>query len=811
MQKSNLFATIVVIKGDFMKILLSWLREYLPHTDATTLPDYFTRAGMEVDHKEQIKCLFTGVIASRIVNVSAHKGFSHLCKATLFDGRQERTVVCSATNCREGMITAYAPVGAVVANKRIEVTQFGDTSSEGMLCSEHELGLSDFHEGIMDLPVSLKEGTLLEEYFADTLYELSVTPNLGHCQSVMGVARELSAFMGTPLAKRPWTDSVALKAAQPAKLQVSVQDVALCPRYSALLLEGVHVGPSSSLVRIRLERTGLRSINNIVDTTNYISQDIGQPLHAFDADRLLQGHLHIRASKAHETLTLLDEITHKLPEGTIVITDGQQILAAGGIMGGESSAVTASTTRVILESANFAPTAIRKARTKLSICTESSKRFERGADSNITVKALECAYKMLADTCPHIKLDAFVDVAQPRAEKMVTCRLSRAGMLLGYEVSANEAETAFTSLGLVNTFDGQDVYSVSVPSYRYDISEEVDLIEEIGRLMGLQRDVERPAHYAASRLPHHPLYLFEGEVRRRLLSFGLQEAITSDLISPDMAAVVTDHSITDDVLVKMLNPLSAEQSILRPSLLPGLLDVVQRNINQRTLNLRFFEVGHVHLKKGDGFVEPRVFSIMLTGKRQPEHFSQSVVNWDFFDLKGMFEELFGLLGFANVVVAKSQTTMLHPGRQAKVYVDGAHVGIMGEIHPELLDKLGISQRVLFAECDMHELMKLTRKAPKMQELAIFPSSDRDWTITLSKKIHYNELMAKINELKPAVCESVTLSALFEHEKLGIDKHNVTLHFVYRDRSKTISQEVVDAAHQKLVSSVVHYLAEKYPE
>lgn len=789
-----------------MKILLSWLREYLPQASATTLSDVFTRAGMEVDHKEVFKCSFTNVFAARIVKVCMHKGSSHLCLATVFDGKNEHTVVCSAPNCREGMITAYAPIGAVVAQKQIQVTQFGDTSSEGMLCSEHELGLSEFHEGIMDLPASIKEGTLLEEYFADTLYELSVTPNLGHCQSVMGVARELSAFMGMPLAKKPWTETVALQPAHFAKLQVSIQDANLCPRYSALLLEGVHVGPSSSLVRIRLERCGIRSINNIVDATNYISQDIGQPLHAFDADRVKNGHLHIRASRAHETLTMLDEVTHTLPEGTIVITDSEHILAAGGIMGGESSAVSASTSRVILESANFLPTAIRKARTKLSVCTESSKRFERGVDCGITAKALECAYNMLQITCSKMQVDAFVDVAQEKAEKHVSCRLSRAGMLLGYEVSANEAETAFTSLGLVHVFDGQDTYTVCVPSYRYDITEEVDLIEEIGRLMGLQRDAARPARYAASSLPHHPLYLFEKEIRRRLLTFGLQEAITSDLISPSMAAVAGDEAV-----VEMMNPLSAEQSILRPSLLPGLLEVVQRNINQRTLDLRFFEVGHVHLKKGDGFVEPRVFSIMLSGKKAPEHFSQNANNWDFFDLKGMLEELFSLLRFNNFSVEQSESTMLHPGRQAKVYVDGVHVGVMGEIHPELLDRLDIPQRVLFAECDIQELMKLDRQAPKMQDLALFPSSDRDWTITLSKKIGYNELLAKIYEVMPEVCESVSLTALFEHEKLGLDKHNITLHFVYRDREKTISQEVVDTAHQKLVSNVVHYLAEKYPD
>jgi phenylalanyl-tRNA synthetase beta chain len=222
-------------------------------------------------------------------------------------------------------------------------------------------------------------------------------------------------------------------------------------------------------------------------------------------------------------------------------------------------------------------------------------------------------------------------------------------------------------------------------------------------------------------------------------------------------------------------------------------------------------VGHAHLKKGNGFVEPRIFSIMLAGSKHPEHYSQKPVDWDFFDLKGMLEELFTILGFGGITVKKSELSMLHPGRQAKVYVGDVHVGIMGEIHPELLVKLDIPQRVLFAECDMQELLNINRSATKMQELAIFPSSERDWTITLSKSVKFAELMAKIDELKPAICQEVSLTSIFEHEKLGLDKHNLTLHFVYRDRAKTISQDEVDKAHQTVVSGALNYLAEKYPE
>ncbi|MBS0634181.1 MAG: phenylalanine--tRNA ligase subunit beta [Verrucomicrobia bacterium] len=789
-----------------MKILLSWLREYLPLEDLSGLVDICTRAGIEVDYIEEIKTSFTGVVAARIKKVCKHSSSPNLSCATIFDGKNDHTVVCSAANCREGMITAYAPVGATVNHKRIDTVQFGDTPSQGVLLSEHELGLSEFHEGIIDLPDSVKEGTQLDRYFEDTVYEMSVTPNLGHCQSVMGIARELAAFMGVELKKRPWQESSALKALSSSKLSVTVQDSMLCPRYSALLIEGVTVSPSPTLIRLRLERTGHRSINNIVDITNYISQDIGQPLHAFDADRVHGGHLIIRAAKPEEPVTLLDDVTHKLPEGAIVISDAQQILALGGIMGGEHSGVTLHTKRIILESAYFNASAIRKARTRLGLCTDASKRFERGTDSSMTAKALEYAWQMIHRKDSQAHLECFIDVATERLAKSVSCRLSRAGRLLGYEVSANEAESAFSRLGLHFSFDGQDTYTISVPSYRHDITEEVDLIEEIGRIVGLQRDVTVPAHYAASPLAHHPMYIFDGQVRRRLLTLGLQEAITSDLISPEMAKIA---GAAPETVVEMMNPLSSEQSILRPSLLPGLLDVVQRNLNLRILDLQFFEVGHAHLKKGTGFVEPRLFSIMLTGKARSHHFSRKDREWDFFDLKGMLEELFSTLRFSEMTVEKSKMSMFHPERQAKVFVDGVHIGIMGELHPELLQRLGIDQRVLYSECDMQELINLSQKACKMEELALFPASQRDWTITLPKKVSYAEITNKINEIKPAICEAVTLVSLFEHEKLGADRHNVTLNFVYRDREKTVSQDEVEAAHQKLVSTVSKYLAEKY--
>jgi phenylalanyl-tRNA synthetase beta chain len=287
--------------------------------------------------------------------------------------------------------------------------------------------------------------------------------------------------------------------------------------------------------------------------------------------------------------------------------------------------------------------------------------------------------------------------------------------------------------------------------------------------------------------------------------------MTGDLISPEMARTVCDHFIHEDSLVKMLNPLSAEQSVLRPSLLPGLLDVLRRNIAHRILDLSMFEVGSAHLKKQEEYLEPRIFSLLLTGKANLPHFSEPLREGDFFDLKGIIENLFLALRYHGVEVKKSDLSIFHPGRQAKIFVQGLHIGMMGELHPQLLGSLDIQQRVLFAECDFQELMRLERKETKMQELPVFPSSERDWTVTVSKSATFGEIKAKIEACKPSILESTKLVAIYENEKLGYARHNVSLRFVYRDHEKTVSQEEVEKAHLDLVGQLIHYLAEKYPE
>jgi phenylalanyl-tRNA synthetase beta chain len=786
-----------------MKILLSWLREYCPiEKSPEEIASDLTRAGIEVDHIEELKPAFQGVIAVRIDGAKKLESGNTL--VTIFDGTKQVELVSGAPNCREAVITAYAPAGARMPDGTlVEENQVQGHASPGFLCSEKELALTDFDKELIELEDTVEPGCDLNTYFRDTCFDVTITPNLGHCLSVMGIARELSAFSGIELLQKPWQDiTPRFDCAQDeTKLSVQIQDTQGCPRYCGLLVDDVSVVSTPSWMRIRLERSGIRSINNIVDITNYVNLALGQPMHAFDAEHVADHAIIVRKSQASEKLVFLDDVTRTLPDDTVVIADKNNILACAGVMGGAASSVTENTRAIIFESAYFTPRSIARASRKLSLQTESSRRFERGCDQNITLHALDYAYKLLHGMQQEAKAIAVCDQGQKKDEKTLSCRLSRASKILGYEVSVDEVESSFSKLNMPVSFDGKDSFTLHVPAFRHDLNEEIDLIEEIGKLVGFEQTVEKRPYYTPSTMAHHPLYHATNEIRRRLVAEGLQEVLTCDLLSPELAELVCDDPVKKESIVTMLNPLSEAQSVLRPSLLSGMLESLARNTSHRTLDFHAFEVGHVHLKKDDAFLEPLCVAIMLSGTANQPHFSTKDREVDFFDLKGILENFFSSLGFCDFSLQKSELVIFHPGRQAKVYVSGRHVGMIGEIHPKILRVFDIKQRVFFSECDIQELLLLERKEKKMTPLAQYPGSDRDWTITLSKSVSFEAFMKKIDEVAPDILESRTLTSIFEHEKLGKDYHNVTIHFVYRDREKTVSQQEVETAHNALIEKV----------
>lgn len=805
-----------------MKVLLSWLKEYieLPET-AEEIAKLLTNAGIEVDGIESITPSFQGVIAAKVVKASKHPQADKLTLAEVFDGTKQISLVCGAKNCREGITVALAQVGATLYPDGVDKPVFEvakatirGVESSGMLCSEKELGLSDKHEEIIELQ-GVQVGEALEKKFADVVLEVSLTPNLGHAMSILGIARELSAVTGRPLKKQVWQENSSF-APQSDRLKITL-DTKDCPRYSALVIKSVQVLPSSLDVRLKLERSGIRAVNNLVDITNLISHEIGQPLHAFDFARIQESHIIVRAAKSKETAQLLDGTKKELPQGAVVIADTAKVCAVGGVIGEETSAVAADTKEIVLESAYFLPKAVRLARKALGVHTDSAKRFERGCDPRITISALRYAAELVKKMLPEAILESIHDIVQTEfLDRIITCRRSRASQVLGYEVSASDMEMCFVRSSFQAAFDGADLFTVHVPPYRHDITEEIDLIEEVSRLLGQREKLQGAGAYIGSMRPHNSLFLFQRNVRSRLLAENLQEFLTCDLISPKMVEIVKNHPIDQASLVKVMNPMSEEQSILRPSTLPGLLDVVRRNICQRILDVAGFEIGNVHFKKKDKYQERLVFGIVLSGEVTPPHFDAQKKEADFFDLKGIIENLLHTLAIPEVAFKESSVSIFHPGRQAKVMVKKGEeaelqIGMVGELHPSILRQFDISQRVLFAEFDIQDLLEIKKKATKFEPLFEFPSSARDWTVTLPEAVSYEEILSCITACASPILESVSLVVIFRHEKIGKDRKNVTLHFVFRDKEKTVSQAEVDQEHARITQETLKALGKKYPE
>lgn len=794
-----------------MKIPLSWLKEYIHlHQTPAEIAKLLTQAGLEVDDFTTVNLPFEGVVVGRVISTEKHPNADKLTVATVTDGKSEFQVVCGAPNCRSGMKTAFAPVGAKLKEDNgkdfvIKNAKLRGVESFGMLCSGKELGLSEDADGIMELSSDTPEGTYLIDLYADTIFDISLTPNLAYCQSVIGVARELSALTGLPLHVTP----VEVKESDEnsaSDARLTVLDQVACPRYVCRLIKNVKVGPSPEWVKIRLEKAGLRSVNNIVDITNYVLLEMGHPLHAFDFDRLAGHSIVVKKAVEGERFTTLDGKERILTNQDLMISDLEQSVAIAGVMGGQNSEVTDQTQNVLLESAYFDPITIRKTSKRLGLQTDASKRFEKGTDPNIIIRAADRAALLMQQLAGGSVSAGILEAsAKVYTDKVIKCRLNRTNQLLGIQIGRGELESIFQRLQFPAKWEAQDTLAVQVPTYRVDIKAEVDLIEEVARLYGYDNIPKTGGYYRSSPIPHAPIYLFEKEIQSKLIGEGLQEFVTCDLIGPTLMNIVQDPKVIQEHLVSVLNPTSIEQSVLRTSLLPGLLQVAKYNIDHQNHDIAGFEVGRIHFKEKDSFKEQSIVGILLTGKSRPSHWKEKPHDYDFYDLKGIIENLLSELNIANPIYRNMGMATFHSGRQASVFVDALEVGSFGEIHPAILRRLDVPQRLFFAEFNLHDLIQLTRRQEKTNALAIFPASERDWTITLNTRIPYADVLQAIKEASIPLLESVSLTDIYRHEKLGQDVQNVTLRFTYRDAEKTIAQEDVEREHQQLVTAVTNKL------
>jgi phenylalanyl-tRNA synthetase beta chain len=792
-----------------MKVPLSWLKKYID----TDLPPIeiakiLTMAGLEVDAIEKLDFGFSNVVVGRVIEKEKHPNADKLCVAKVTDGQETYQVVCGAPNCREGMVTAFAKVGALLPDDgekpfKVKKSKIRGVESLGMLCSESELKISDEHDGIIDFDESYEIGADLAELYSDTVFEISLTPNLGHCANVFGVARELHAatdkLLNFPEVKVDENDDTSIN----DLTSVTVEDSKLCPRYACRLIRDVTIAPSPQWLQNSLIASGIRPINNIVDITNYVLLELGHPLHAFDYDQLEGKKIIVRRAENLEPFTTLDDKERVMHHEDLMICDGVRPVAVAGVMGGQNSEVSDSTTNVLLESAYFDPSSIRRTSKRLGLLTDASRRFERGCDPNMVPKALDRATMLMQELAGGKVAKGIIDIKKGQfEEKVIACRVNRVNRVLGTNLGVGEVESVFRKLGFDFKWDGEDAFHVSVPTYRFDISQEIDLVEEVARLYGYDNLHRKITSYHNSTQPHSEVFLFEREIRGRMISEGLQEFLTCDLIGPSLLEIVHGPVMSEEALVKVLNPTSIEQSCLRTSLLPGLLQVVKYNYDHQNHDISGFEVGRVHFKQGeDKYHEETVVGIILAGKNHSHHWSDKPREVDFFDLKGVVENMLDGLGIKNLTYKNNELPHLHTGRQASIYIDQLEIGTIGEVHPSIIRKLDVSQRIFFAEFNLQDLFTSRAKDQVMKVIPVYPASERDWTMTLQESIPINDVSRVIRSIDSRLLEKCDLRDIYRSEKLGEGMKNVTFRFVYRDKKKTIAQETVDREHARITDRV----------
>lgn len=781
-----------------MKVPISWLKEYIDISNLQEISDILTSLGIEVDGIIDETVHFSGVVVGFVRKVTAHPNADRLRIAEVFDGENSFQVVCGAPNCREGIFVAFAKIGACLTDAKgtwsIKKSKIRDVESQGMLCSLKELRLGEDHDGILELDETTL-GQDVKDLYADPVLEISLTPNLGHCMSVLGIARELSAALNRPLKKQP----ITLRALYGnPEMKLNIECPHLVEEYHLVCVENIQVAPSPKWLVKRLELCGIRSVNNVVDVSNYVLLELGQPLHCFDFDQFSSSIMTISQTKSDLFLTTLDQVERMLPQDHLAVFNGSQIVAVAGLIGEHQSSVSDLTKKIVIEAACFNPSYVRRAGKSLHLKTDAGYRFERGVDRGMVLSALELAVCLLESFGGSATWS--VCHLEEKKRHIIQCSPKNMQKILGFSLSENEM------IGLLKRLEctvevQNDSFFVEVPSYRNDLSQEVDLIEEIARLYGFKNIPRKVAKHYSAQLVESPLFSFETKVRTYLLQEGLQEFLTCDLISHSLASVAPTTG-----LIHVLSPKSIDYSVLRPSLLPNLLQVAQKNYCQLLKDLAGFEVGKIHLEKEGVFCEQVEVGIILSGYKDPYHYHPRPKVVDFFDLKGIIENLLSCLHITDVVYKQSHHKSLFPGKQAQIQCKGRILGTFGQVHPSSLKEFGMDHEVYFAELHLDELAFASQKEVKVKALPIFPSSERDWTMTVKKETEAHFILAQIQSAAPSILEDVFVLDLFESETLGMDRKNITWRFVYRDLQKTLDITVVDQKHQKLMQIVAEKLS-----
>lgn len=807
-----------------MKVSYQWLNQYvdLSGVSARELAEVLTRGGVEVDGVESRNQGVEKVVVGHVVSKEQHPNADKLsvCQVDVASGELLQ-IVCGAKNVAAGQKVVVALVGAKLpGGLKIKKAKLRGVESQGMICSAQELGINekllpkDMQEGIFVLPEEAEIGRDAAELLGldDEVLELDLTPNRSDCLSMIGTGHEVGALLGRPVALPDESEGTVYSDKQASDLvRVVIEAEEDCQHYTAGVIEGIQIGPSPLWLQNRLMAAGIRPINNVVDITNYVMLEYGQPLHAFDADRLAGGgrQIVVRRAREGERLTTLDGQDRELQPHMLVITDGEQPVALAGVMGGANSEVTESTTRVLLESARFAGRSVRRTSRELGLRSEASLRFEKEVNPEAVVPALKRAISLLCryagGRAAEGYAEAVVEVPAPRKIRLTAGRVNE---LLGTSMSVEEIRGAFDRLGFETVLEGE-TFEVTVPLRRGDITRDVDLIEEAARLYGY--DKIPTTFIRGDTTPgalNHPQRVAR-VVRRVLTGAGMHEAVTYSLTS-EGGRKAPEGWFASKGRIRLAMPMSEERSVLRTSLLPHLLDAAVHNRNHHESDAALFELGRVFLTDQEGPLtslpqEKQALAGMWTGAKHGPHWAESAqAKVDFYDVKGVLERLFAQLGIEAVYEAAAPQGY-HPGRTAEVTAvlsDGRKVklGRVGQLHPAVQAEWELDDTYVF-ELDFEALAEAAVLTADYQPLPRYPAASRDIAVVVDAAVPAGDLAATIREAGGSILESVRVFDVYTGERIGAGKKSVALALLYRHEERTLTDEEVNAAQTQVIAAL----------
>ena len=783
-----------------MKISENWLREWVnPAITTDELIAQLTMAGLEVEGVEPAGAKIQGVVVGEVISLEPHPDADKLSLCQVSDGENTVPVICGAKNVRQGLKVVFAKVGAQLPDMKIKKAKLRGIESQGMLCSVAELKMAEASDGIFELPEDAPVGTDIVEYLQlnDQVIEIDLTPNRGDCLSLAGVAREVSAInnQAIEIEVAPEIDESLAET-----FAVELQAPEACPRYVGRIIRGINPQAKTPMwMQEKLRRSDLRPISPVVDITNYVMMELGQPMHGFDFDKLAGGII-VRRATAGEKLSLLDGSEIECRDDTLLIADHEKPLAVAGIMGGLDSSVQSETLNVFFEAAFFTPIDIAGKARSYGMHTDSSHRFERGVDSQLQLRATQRATELLIEIAGGEAgpiIDCSDDNHLPEQAEVIL-RYDRISRLLGIKVDRKEVVKMLEGLGM-KVVENESGWLVKPPSYRFDINIEADLIEEVGRMVGYNNipGTREAAHIRVESFSETRINL--NQIRDVLVEQGFHEAVTYSFVSPEMQAILDPGQET----LPLSNPISSDMAVMRTRLLPGLVQALQHNVNRQQSRVRLFESGLCFVPDDQGLTQRPHIAAVITGNSLEEGWHSKPSSVDFFDIKGNLESILHLSDGSRYQFTRSENPILHPGQGADILVDGEIIGFVGALHPSVMAKLQLNQPVFVFEVDLKSILR----APlaEFSELSKYPSIRRDISLSVDTDISVQALIDCIYAIKSDILQEVFVFDVYTGKEVRNSRKSVALGLILQDFSRTLVDEDVE----KLVVKVLAQLKNQY--